>query len=61
MPKQNYKSILNRQIELIEYIKKILLGIQVVLLIISANLVQTIIFGFIEVKSPTLLEDGAIY
>lgn len=60
-PGQNYKSILDGQVELIEHIKKMLLGIRAVSLTINANLARTVILGLIEAESPTLLGDGAVY
>ena len=60
-PGQNYKSILDGQLELIEHIKEILLGIRAVLLTINANLARTVILGRIKAESPTLLGDGAVY
>lgn len=59
--KTEYKSILNIQVELIGYIKEILLGIWAILLTINRNLRQTLIFGLIKLESPMLLGNEAVY
>ena len=56
-----YRSILDRQIELVIEIKASLLAIRQALLIVNANLARVIILGLIQAASPDLLGDHAGY